>query len=165
MPILKYQNTEVPIYVKEGLSAYFYAENGGFGGTEQEFSKALANLSNPYEIGGIYQSFYPTSPGAIFGGSWENLEKIFLLSAGKNFPLGLEETEPGEEKVTLTVQNLPEHYHELENGGGRNSGGSTYHEVWVNKQQVDVYTQNAGGVEAHENMPPYIAIYTWKRVR
>jgi len=63
----------------------------------------------------------------------------------------------GEESVTLTTAQIPEHNHEIrsstwETGGGSGGmGNSTDQQSWG-------YTEDTGGGGSHENMPPFIVV-------
>ena len=71
----------------------------------------------------------------------------------------------GEEKHTLTINEMPSHKHILgyRVGGG---GGTTW---YIDGGTVDTWgpdtaVGSTGGSQAHNNMPPYLAVYVWKRV-
>ena len=68
----------------------------------------------------------------------------------------------------LTVDEMPKHRHRVGKfatmqGGGSWScdkiGGAQLNDASVS----DGYTQYAGTSKAHNNMPPYIAVYLWRR--
>lgn len=68
----------------------------------------------------------------------------------------------------LTVDEMPKHRHTvgkfatMQGGGGWNTekiGGAQLNDAAV----TDGYTEYAGTSKAHNNMPPYIAIYLWRR--
>lgn len=118
-----------------------------------------------YPVGSIYMSVSPTDPADLFGGTWERIEDTFLLAAGSTYEAG---TTGGEAEHTLTVDELPSHRHMM------NGVEVSFHEGgWVAarsatfSQQTDdgtTYTDYEGGGAAHNNMPPYLAVYMWKRV-
>lgn len=47
-------------------------------------------------------------------------------------------------------------------GGGR--WGFDYWSTSSNCSEANFYTDYVGGGQAHNNMPPYLAVYMWKRV-
>ena len=113
-----------------------------------------------YPIGSIYMSASSTAnPATLFPGTtWEALQDRFLLGAGNNYALGAMD---GEATHTLTVDEMPAHNHSISRvigDTGRNSSG------WI-AAYVDgsTTTGNRGGDQAHNNMPPYLAVYMWKR--
>lgn len=112
-----------------------------------------------YPVGSIYMSANSTSPATLFGGTWEQIQDTFLLSAGSTYTAG---DTGGEATHTLTVDEIPSHTH-------------TYFEIDINAGQGrqanwgnDIYgrttnTGSTGGGQAHNNMPPYLVVYMWKR--
>ena len=114
-----------------------------------------------YPVGSIYMSINNTNPQLYFGGVWERLEDMFLLAAGQTYTAG---STGGEAAHTLTVNEMPAHSHSTKEGNGV-AGGTWY----LSSGQYTGYnatsqTINAGGGAAHNNMPPYLAVYVWKRI-
>lgn len=135
--------------------------------TNQNYSlSALINLI--YPIGSIYLSVNSTSPQQLFGGEWEQIKDKFLLSAGDTYSSG---SEGGEATHTLTVEEMPSHNHSLSDPIDNNRiklGSMTGDTNWALTKRAANYdhtlgTNNTGGGAAHNNMPPYIAVYVWKR--
>lgn len=116
-----------------------------------------------FPIGYVYLSTDSTSPAAIFGGTWEQLQGRFLLGAGDDYPAG---STGGEAVHTLTVEEMPSHSH-LQYVGA-NSGSWGTRRDHVEDQNCEKYPQGesgaTGGSQPHNNMPPYLAVYMWKRV-
>lgn len=125
--------------------------------------------SSIYPVGSIYLSISEVDPAALFGGVWERLKDMFLLAGGEVYAPG---STGGEADVVLTTEQLPSHEHEglyygkyligvdAGTGGytltrGTETGSST---------TKDFKTGAAGSGAAHNNMPPYLAVYAWKRV-
>lgn len=129
-------------------------------------------LDNFYPVGCIYISVNNTNPGPIFGGTWERINDTFLLSAGDKYTAG---TTGGEETHTLTVEEMPKHSHDMDDEvygnyknrlGIRGDGGGGKNLV-PNMLQTTGYSRykptNTGGGKPHNNMPPYLVVYMWKR--
>lgn len=141
-------------------------------------AQAILNLGI-YPIGSIYISVSSTfNPATAFGGTWERIEDTFLLAAGSTYAGG---STGGSATVTLTEEQMPSHTHfqqfqsDTDYVGihvkNYNSGGSIQGVQPSNGTRrnniaapgVRISTVSAGGSAAHENMPPYLAVYVWKR--
>lgn len=138
-----------------------------------------------YPIGSVYMSVGNTNPEVLFGGTWEQIEDTFLLSAGSTYTAG---DTGGEATHTLSTGEMPAHTH-----GSKSLSGTLSAYTWstgsssgiVTKetpyQNMDMYggsnighnyyTINAthehnsvGSGTAHNNMPPYLVVYMWKRI-
>lgn len=139
--------------------------------TNQLFFQTIGSnfvLDNVYPVGSIYMNVNSTNPGTLFGGTWEQIQGKFLLGMSSSYPAG---SQGGEATHTLTVSEMPKHKHvafygitgavDDYLGGSTNdygmriassgSGNSTYE------------TASSGGGTAHNNMPPYLSVYIWKR--
>lgn len=142
------------------------------GGTAADSSKLggktwAERLLDIYPIGSIYMSTTSTSPASLFGGTWEQLKDRFLLGAGDSYAEG---STGGEATHTLTYGEMPRHSHNY-NATYDKVGSSTSKEGKllagnINNQWLFNYgnTGNSGDNEPHNNMPPYLAVYMWKRV-
>lgn len=124
-----------------------------------------------YPVGSIYMSVASTSPATLFGGTWEQLKDKFLLGAGDTYTAG---QTGGEATHTLTTSELPSHTHKEKlpdtwhfkfstgttNGYVSDCTTGTYHgDVY----DSSAYTDATGGGLSHNNMPPYLTVYMWKR--
>lgn len=120
-------------------------------------------VKSVFPVGYIYLSADSTSPASLFGGTWEQLQGRFLLGAGDTYPAG---STGGEAAHTLTVEEMPSHSH-LQYVGA-NSGSWGIRRDHVADQECEKYPQgdsgSTGGSQPHNNMPPYLAVYMWKRV-
>ena len=156
-----------------------------FVGDLTSLKAALVDIFLP--VGKVYISADPTSPAELFGGTWERLEDVFLLAAGAKHAAG---STGGEEKHTLTVGEMPSHgnhlmqgrmYQELADNAsndssyrsntlylGKNVFASTgnFNRGWKDWNGGEMYPAGTlkGGGNPHNNMPPYLAVYTWKRI-
>lgn len=119
-----------------------------------------------HPVGSIYQSTVATSPATLFGGSWTVIESRFLLAASSAYPAG---STGGEATHTLTIEEMPEHYHSIGNGEIYNALGDYGYNGQMSKDpnsgQGVTYgrTNVAGSGCAHNTMPPYEAVYMWER--
>ena len=122
---------------------------------------ALINLF--YPVGSIYETTSSTfNPNTIWGGTWERIKDKFLLSAGDIYAGG---TTGGESSHTLTVDEIPSHYHGVYRTSSGSSAIYTFDTSGTSgNASAYAYTSNVGGGETHNNMPPYVAVYVWKRV-
>lgn len=145
-------------------------------------------VQDVYPVGSIYLSVNSTSPASLFGGTWEQLKDRFLLGAGSSYTNG---STGGSATHTLTVNEMPKHKHREVFDVGNNfirpiaaSASSaytestsvtdgTYKRITESFENASassttpfypILTMEAGGGAAHNNMPPYLVVYMWKRV-
>ena len=123
-------------------------------------------LEVAYPVGAIYLSVNSTNPSSLFGfGTWERIEDKFLLGASSTYVAG---TTGGEVSHILTVDEMPSHSHTfLRHQFDRNdddNGTDVYGANNKTLPQVNATTDAAGGGQAHNNMPPYLVVYIWKRM-
>lgn len=123
-----------------------------------------------YPVGSIYMSINNVSPVTLFGGKWVQIQGRFLLGASDVYKAN---TTGGEATHTLTENEMPAHAHYMASG---NSGGDSTWTPDAGSYLVDSITtdkttywaqigmNNAGGSAAHNNMPPYLVVYMWRRL-
>ena len=125
----------------------------------------LIQYANPYPVGSIYISASSATPGSLFGGTWERIKDVFLLSAGDTYHAGLT---GGEATHTLTVEEMPAHGHDSRDLGiNWSSGNFQYLAQYSNEGSPKgraLTTTDTGGGKSHNNMPPYLTVYMWKRI-
>lgn len=128
------------------------------------------DIYNLYPVGSIYMSVNSTNPSNYFGGTWEQIKDRFLLSCGDTYTAG---TTGGEATHTLTTNEMPNHSHGIWGGNTKTSNSmgnaSNVKNGWIpNIGDTHSYSANhityVGGSQPHNNMPPYLAVYIWKRV-
>ena len=136
-------------------------------------NSAIVNLI--YPVGSIYMSVTEVSPEVIFGGKWEQIKDRFLLASGDNYELG---TMGGEETHCLIPDEMPQHAHGIIKKSGEdefNSDNYPSGAIKLLSSAIDDVEENptigssgmteyAGGSKPHNNMPPYLAVYMWKRI-
>lgn len=121
-----------------------------------------------YPVGSIYISVNPTNPATLFGGTWEQIEDRFLLAAGSTYaagskggtashkhvaPIGYEST--SQYIGTLNVNGLTQNF---STAGGYNSVQRTTGGSNIPSGVAAYYTETVS------NIPPYLAVYVWRRV-
>jgi len=118
-----------------------------------------------YPVGSIYLSVNNINPGKIFGGIWEQIKDRFLLGAGNTYSAG---NTGGSATHQLTVDEMPSHSHKYNTGRWYWSEASGGGDVLSTQSETSLMfgrnTTDTGGNKAHNNMPPYLVVYIWKRV-
>ena len=150
-------------------------------------------LDSTYPVGSIYMSVNSTSPATLFGGTWSQLQNRFLLGAGSSYTAGntggaatvtLTTAQMPAHTHTFTgssaTTSSDSHTHTVPNTKGDNSGSGNKCESWSSASasgrtvttSSDSHTHtvtakgtnaNTGGDGSHNNMPPYLVVYMWKR--
>lgn len=150
-------------------------------------------LDDIYPVGSIYMSVNSTNPATVFGGTWQRITGRFLLAATDGGSSGASQAAGntgGAATVTLTAaqSGLPSHTHGIGSGQAfirynhtatgqgvqersvASGASGNYKAPVVNSSSVDfsyvLTTASEGGdnaSSAHNNMPPYLAVYVWKR--
>ena len=154
--------------------------------TNQLFFQTVGSnfiLDNVYPVGSIYMNVNSTNPGTLFGGTWEQIQGRFLLGMSSNYPAG---SQGGEAERTLTTSEIPLHTHDIGQEGntsrtiptqyavddsshsqytttleGGTSGYFKSSVAWGGTMTTRGQTSPYG--QAHNNMPPYLSVYIWKR--
>ncbi len=137
----------------------------------REGGNTSLTINDIYPIGAFYFSSVEVDPSQLFGGVWEQVKDTFLLACGDKYP---NSSIGGEEKHTLNINELPAHNHALDNSAGSYVrlayGGDAGYDVvglnysWGRVGSSYINTQTIGSNQPHNNMPPYLAVYIWKRV-
>lgn len=135
--------------------------------------KSIKNilLDSVYPVGSIYISVSAVSPQSFLGGTWT------LFGQGKTI-VGIDSTNTrfnnpeetgGSETVKLTTDQMPQHNHyiKMSVSTGAIQDTNSFTNIGIKSESGPINyasTGNAGFNQAHENMPPYIVVYMWKRV-
>lgn len=112
-----------------------------------------------------------TAVQTVYIGTWEQIKDVFLLAAGDSYIAG---STGGEATHTLTVAELAKHSHDvIANGTGKRVGFNEGNADpdYVRNDYTDTgnignqyVTNEVGGNQAHNNMPPYLTVYMWRRI-
>lgn len=144
--------------------------------TKSEVDTALEDLVDAiYPVGSIYMSVNSTSPQTLFGGTWERIQDKFLLASGTTYANG--STGGSANAVVVSHSHNPSTTSEYfvtsakadanntrvaySSSGNRlvdgqtDTGTSSFH----HRKATDTQGESGTG----KNMPPYVAVYVWKR--
>lgn len=112
-----------------------------------------------FPVGAIYMSINDTNPASFLGGTWERIKDRFLLSAGDSYDAG---SEGGSADAVIVEHNhaiATKNYAAIgsaENGAA--IGIVSENTLWKNS------IKSVGESGKGKNMPPYLAVYMWKRI-
>lgn len=168
----KLESTDYNLALGKGIPAFFIDTKKSSVGVNclpsqsdvlQLGDSAWLTAQGAYPVGAIYLSVTDANPAALFGGTWERIGGRFLLGADAAYTAG---STGGEAEHTLTVGEIPKHNHDVDN---LNASGNATPFMTVQAQDKrgfggNVKTMYAGGGKAHNNMPPYLAVYMWQRI-
>lgn len=123
---------------------------------------AWLTAQGAYPVGAIYLSATGVDPSSLFGGKWERIGGRFLLGADSTYAAG---STGGEAAQALTADGIPRHDREVDDF---NASGNATPSMTVQAQDRrgfggNVRTMDAGGGKARDSLPPYLAVYMWKR--
>ena len=157
--------------------------------TNRNYWVALGDPLSNYPVGSIYMSVNSTSPSSLFGGTWEAMPagRVLLAQGSASWGTYNAGSTGGEATHQLTVGEMPSHNHSASsNWTGEHTHGIqaqaqngadnyiSYYESVRNLRTF--YTNSAGGhshtitinnngsSQAHNNMPPFLSVYMWKRI-
>ena len=156
-------------------------ENKNFENSINKLSEELNNLKEEFKnyknnylnlcwpIDSYYLTNNNINPEKSFGEKWQKIEGKFLYAADNNRKV---DSTGGQEKVTLTIDEMPSHDHIPQEGESYLNPShycyksfNGYFSGYLNGSSASfTKTFPAGGNQPHENMPPYIAAFCWKRL-
>lgn len=130
----------------------------------KEAAKREALLAaNP--VGKMWASDDPTSPASIVGGTWEQIKDKFILAAGDTYAAG---STGGEAFHVLTKDELPEYNPEITVTSDTHNSYNRHavnHIEWTESWSTYEYcVTGIGSGSQHNNMPPYLTTYIWRRI-
>lgn len=148
------------------------------------FQSMNSFLEIMYPIGYIYLSTSATPPNSLFGGTWEQIKDVFLLSSGDNYVAG--ETGGSVSHNHEYGFQYGAYVGEVLLEGNSNAGVLNYssdNTVSVASQQQEgshsavvngstttasssknsTHYRTTGSTSTTNNMPPYLTVYMWKR--
>ena len=174
----------VPVYSENfppndtGLSFIANSTNTKISFGSKQWYHSVSFIDMIYPIGSIYMSMNSINPSLIIGGEWEAIEDRFLFSTGTKHSYS--GATGGSETVTLTSaqSGVPAHSHKYQDYNttytlkttNRKPGTSTAVAYGTSltagggaTERTSSNNTAANASQAHENMPPYLSVYMWKR--
>lgn len=137
-----------------------------------------------FPVGSIYISVTNTNPSSFLGGTWvafgQGRTLVGVDTSQSEF--NTVQKTGGAKTVTLTTSQIPSHTHSLETefddseivvmrpgpgNDGNNvnvSEGATSSMSYRRAQTLSKNTKSSGSGQAHNNMPPFVTVYFWRRV-
>ena len=142
----------------------------------QQVLAAVVERDHP--VGSLYISNDPTSPASFIGGTWEQIKDRFILAAGDTYAAG-------------STGGSPTHTHDVSGNAGigikqnttaYDTAGAKLSEefpigLFSHTHEYDSLfdSSNAfyssiqcvktkGSANEQSNIPPYVAVYVWKRI-
>ena len=132
-----------------------------------------------YPIGSYYWSSEPTNPELLFSGIWQQVKDVFILASGDKYSAN---STGGEAEHKLLEKEMPQHNHMFKPNAGGIVGTDFFVPTKISGNGISSIaergkvsspaerasyvwgTTTKGGNQAHNNMPPYITAYCWKRI-
>lgn len=169
----KLESTDYNLALGKGIPAFFIDTKKSSVGVNclpsqsdvlQLGELAWLTAQGAYPVGAIYLSVTNVNPATLFGGTWEAIGGRFLLGANSTYAAG---STGGESAHKLTTSEMPRHNHTLDNYNTAAGNTTAYMTVQAQAKvgcNGNVQTLYTGGDGSHNNMPPYLAVYMWKRI-
>jgi hypothetical protein len=144
----------------------------------KKYYHTVSLIDRIYPVGSIYMSVNEINPSLFIGGTWEQIKDRFLLGAGDTYA---NESTGGSATVTLTSaqSGVPAHSHKYQDYNTTYTLKTTNRKPGTSTAVAYGTSLTAGGgatertssnntatnaSQSHENMPPYLAVYMWKRI-
>lgn len=142
--------------------------NGTWGAWVEQIDK-LNWLNIVYPVGCLYISTSATSPASLFGGSWTQIKDRFLLAAGGSYGVGsyggetahVHSLTSGSADIMVLKGYL--YYNESKKSFTGNYSHSGISTGSLGSYSVSTGVTLKGNTSSASNMPPYYAVYVWRR--
>lgn len=140
------------------------------GQTDQNMQSQIDVLKKLYAVGSIYMSTNSTSPASLFGGTWERIKDKFLLGSGDSYSAGATggsathtHNASGFAKISTSAAGINVSQKDQTIDWAINyrmaTPSNASQQTGMTSWGVDTDTT----VHSSTNMPPYLAVYIWKR--
>jgi len=155
---------ERTFYVRDGVGSNVISPETSYPTIEMLIEKIEHLVDVVYPVGSIFINTTDLNPSTFLTGTtWVRIKDTFLLAAGDTYAAG---STGGEAEHTLTVNEMPAHNHtdtvyanSITTTGDIGYMQPTSQNNYINFRNLTT----AGGGQAHNNMPPYLAVYVWQR--
>jgi hypothetical protein len=130
-----------------------------------------ASIESAYPVGSIYiNAAVTTNPATLLGfGTWVafGTGRMMVGYNASDSDFNSLQKEGGFKTHTLTTSELPSHNHSITGNISRSGFSFEHHQTNARLPgetfDTNPNTGNTGGGSAHNNMPPYIVAYMWRR--
>lgn len=150
-----------------GVSQIFDKDSTGLASQKATTEFIKDEIKKGYGVGSIYLSVNQTNPAGYLGfGTWELFGKgRVLVGVNPDDPVfNVALNTGGEKEHTLTADEMPTHSHPITSRGSTaNGSGGQWWSTNGGSSTSAATSANAGGGRPHNNMPPWIAVYMWRR--
>ena len=109
------------------------------------------DIDKVYPVGSIFISVNSTNPSTLFGGTWEQIQNRFLLACGSSYSNG-------------STGGSTNHSHTFSLAGTNSYTLNSWGCHIVGPSSVDGVSNATFNTSTNSNMPPYLAVYMWKRI-
>lgn len=117
-----------------------------------------------YPVGTYYETSDTTfNPNTAWGGTWVEDTSGRVTVAQDSGTFSTVGDTGGEETHTLTIAEMPSHYHAVRGNLKNQGSGPEFRELGSESSTNSGRTENTGGDGAHNNLQPYIVIKRWHR--
>jgi hypothetical protein len=151
------------IIYRSDLKRFFrFQEDVGWAGFDAAGGQA-------FPVGSVFISVVSTNPATLLGyGTWVafGTGRMLVGLDSSDTDFNTAEKTGGAKTVTLTVDQIPSHKHDAYITRSSTSGSDTTQVALstdTSSTKMNTPTEYTGGGQAHNNLPPYIVVYMWKR--
>ena len=132
----------------------------------------LVTMSDIYPVGSIYiNAAVTTNPATLLGfGTWVafGTGKIMVGYDASDTDFDALQETGGAKTKTLSISEIPAHTHNQGSHDSTAGDGGAYNTEFIRDHSdtangPNVTSSSTGGGSAHNNMPPYIVAYMWRR--
>ena len=164
-------STATELNILDGVTATTTEINylSGVTSNIQDQFDALSLVEDAYPVGSVYiNASNSTNPATLLGfGTWTafGAGRVLVGIDSTDTDFDTAEETGGEKEVTLTVDQLPAHTHDVTANWTDVNGTTVIRAATAQQDDYDIAdaATSTGGDQAHNNVQPYIVVYMWKR--